>query len=153
MYFPPCPSPPPPLPSPVLLPTPLPSPPPMAKKPTPRRTSSHRTPRSPRAHADPSPHRTIKRTFSYLPSRCRSPPPSPAIPSPPPPVPPIPAFVLIRNHSFVRPSVPNRSPASDLYLDHSSKDPPNMRCESQPGGPLTCMRFLAAHNPKGHCQA
>ncbi|KAN0097487.1 hypothetical protein V8E55_001933 [Tylopilus felleus] len=118
MSFPSSPSPPPPLPSPVLVPTPLPSPPPCARKlltPFVTKTLPHHTLRrassAPRIRADNTPIRTIKRTLSHIPSRCRSPPPSPATRSPPPPVPPMPAFVLTANQSF---SGRNRTLPSDL---------------------------------------
>jgi hypothetical protein len=146
MSFPPCSSPPPPLPSPVLVPTPLPAPPRLVKKPF---TLSHALSHDalPRVGADNTRPRTIKRTFSQLSTRCRSPPPSPATHSPPPPVPPIPPFVLAASHSFIR---PKRAPAFDLYLDHPSEDHAAMR---QAGGPLTCVQFFAVHSPKGQCRA
>lgn len=158
MSFPPCPSPPPPLPSPVLVHTPLPAPPRPAKKPFTlshalSHDALHRAARSPRVNTRrPSPPRTIKRTFSQLSlsSRCRSPPPSPAIPSPPPPVPPIPPFVLAASRSFIRSSIPGRAPPFDLYLDRPSEDPAIMR---RAGGPLSCVQFFAVHSPKGQCQA
>lgn len=177
-------SPPPPLPSPLLVPTPLPSPPPLAKShrshpspiPPPRRAHHHalsydafrRAPGTPHVNDAPraehrrrpaSSPRTIKRTLSQLPSRCRSPPPTPPVRSPPPPVPPIPAFALTTNHSFIRssrrPSAPSPASAFDLYLDHHKDDTPNMCCESQAGhgGALTCVQFVAVHNPTGQCHS
>ncbi|KAH0839899.1 hypothetical protein J3R83DRAFT_850 [Lanmaoa asiatica] len=179
MSFPRSPSPPPPMPSPVLVPIPLTTPPRrLARQSHPslpslvlRKTLNHTlshdalhraattpddAPRAENTRRSPfSSPRTLKRTHSHLPSRCRSPPPSPAIRSPPPPVPPIPAFLLTTNHSIIRPSrqpaIPNRAPPFDLYLDHSREDSPNMYYESRAGGALTCMQFFAVHNPTGQC--
>lgn len=167
------PSPPPPMPSPVLVPKPLPSPPPFTKS-TRRpqiplslnhalsRHVLHRAPSTPRFphHAPKAENKrrpsSSPRTHSQPPSRCRSPPPSPAIRSPPPPVPPIPAFLLTTNHSVIRPprrpSAPNHVSAFDLYLDHP-RVPPNMCCESQAGGALTCVQFFAVHDPTGQCHS
>jgi hypothetical protein len=103
--------------------------------------------------------RSLKRTLAHITSRCRSPPPSPAIVSPPPPVPPIPAFMLAPTdkRSTLQPS-PKRSTANhaaifDLYLDHPTEDTSlatRQRCDSQPGGALTCMQFFAMHNSPRH---
>ncbi|KAF9226581.1 hypothetical protein BS17DRAFT_764805 [Gyrodon lividus] len=103
--------------------------------------------------------RSLKRTLGQFPSRCRSPPPSPAIVSPPPPVPPIPVFMLAPTdkRSILQPS-PKRSTAShaaifDLYVDHPTHGTcpaTRKRCESQPGGALTCMQFFAMHNSTRH---
>ncbi|KIJ70077.1 hypothetical protein HYDPIDRAFT_79376 [Hydnomerulius pinastri MD-312] len=105
--------------------------------------------------------RSAKRTLGQLPLRCRSPPPSPAIASPPPPVPPIPAFMLAPTdkRSVLQPS-PRRSSAQhsilDLYMDQSAEDASlasRKRCESTPGGALTCMQFFAMHNsPRRDCR-
>lgn len=168
MSFLPCPSPPPPMPSPVLVPTPLPSPPPFTKRPSRRHLATQKTLNHALSHdalhytatspkAENSASRTLKRTLSQIPSRCRSPPPSPAIRSPPPPVPPIPAFVLTTHRSSIGPSsIPRRVPALDLYLDPPREDrshTANACRESQAGGALGCMRFFAVHNPTGQCHA
>ncbi|KAF9247324.1 hypothetical protein BU15DRAFT_84841 [Melanogaster broomeanus] len=95
--------------------------------------------------------RSLKRSLGNTQSRCRSPPPSPAIASPPPPVPPIPAFMLspTDKRSILQPS-PKRSSVShaaifDLYLDHTTEETsPATRKRREPkrGNALTCMQFF-----------
>lgn len=148
-----CPSPPPPMPSPVLVPTPLPSPPPLSKNLQRGKTPSHDTLFYASASHHSGASRTLKRTLSQIPARCRSPPPSPAIRSPPPPVPPIPPFVLTTRRSFIRPSIADRAPPLDPRRDRPREDRSHATDVCCEAGALGCMQFFAMRNSTRPCRA